>query len=193
MTGQGILGRCGYARVSTTRQPTDNQVTDLTREKVPEGVVVTETIPGETAWKSRPELWKLVRRLQAGDSLTVVKLNRLRRNALDVLTFIDLLKKRGISVRMVNLGIDTSGIGGRLFLPAGCAEFERNIIRDARAVVAGNRQGQRHLSRPGAGPPRRRHRSAASTQGAVSARGGQALARLEDNRLAGDERLIYDA
>ncbi|AQS87471.1 DNA-invertase [Neoasaia chiangmaiensis NBRC 101099] len=126
------MGRYGYARVSTTRQQTDNQVTDLTREGVPEGGIVTETISGATAWKSRPELRKLVRRLQAGDSLTVVKLDRLGRNALDVLTLIDLLKKRGISVRILNLGIDTSGAGGRLFLLllAGFAEFERNIIRE---------------------------------------------------------------
>lgn len=62
----------------------------------------------------------------------MVKLDRLGRNALDVLTLIDLLKKRGISVRILNLGIDTSGAGGRLFLLllAGFAEFERNIIRE---------------------------------------------------------------
>jgi len=35
-------------------------------------------------------------------------------------------------VRFLNLGIDTSGAGGRLFplLLAGFAEFERNIIRE---------------------------------------------------------------
>ncbi|WP_456304155.1 recombinase family protein [Acetobacter thailandicus] len=67
-----------------------------------------------------------------GDTLTVVKLDRLGRNALDVLTLIDVLKKREISVRILNLGIDTAGAGGKLFLLllAGFAEFERNIIRE---------------------------------------------------------------
>ncbi|WP_252349010.1 recombinase family protein, partial [Gluconobacter cerevisiae] len=128
----GIMGKYGYARVSTSRQQTDNQVTDLLREGVPETQIVTETVSGATAWKSRPVLKKLVRRLQAGDTLTVVKLDRLGRNALDVLTLIDVLKKREISVRILNLGIDTAGAGGKLFLLllAGFAEFERNIIRE---------------------------------------------------------------
>ncbi|MBS1069864.1 recombinase family protein [Gluconobacter cerinus] len=126
------MGKYGYARVSTSRQQTDNQVTDLLREGVPETQIVTETVSGATAWKSRPALKKLVRRLQAGDTLTVVKLDRLGRNALDVLTLIDVLKKREISVRILNLGIDTAGAGGKLFLLllAGFAEFERNIIRE---------------------------------------------------------------
>ncbi|MBF0877981.1 recombinase family protein, partial [Gluconobacter cerevisiae] len=71
------MGKYGYARVSTSRQQTDNQVTDLLREGVPETQIVTETVSGATAWKSRPVLKKLVRRLQAGDTLTVVKLDRL--------------------------------------------------------------------------------------------------------------------
>lgn len=71
------MGKYGYARVSTSRQQTDNQVTDLLREGVPETQIVTETVSGATAWKSRPALKKLVRRLQAGDTLTVVKLDRL--------------------------------------------------------------------------------------------------------------------
>lgn len=126
------MGKYGYARVSTSRQQTDNQVTDLLREGVPDANIVTETVSGATAWKSRPVLKKLVRRLQAGDTLTVVKLDRLGRNALDVLTLIDVLKKREISVRILNLGIDTAGAGGKLFLLllAGFAEFERNIIRE---------------------------------------------------------------
>ncbi|WP_241009710.1 recombinase family protein [Gluconobacter kondonii] len=126
------MGKYGYARVSTSRQQTDNQVTDLLKEGVPETQIVTETVSGATAWKSRPALKRLVRRLQAGDTLTVVKLDRLGRNALDVLTLIDVLKKREISVRILNLGIDTAGAGGKLFLLllAGFAEFERNIIRE---------------------------------------------------------------
>ena len=131
------MGKYGYARVSTSRQHTDNQIADLRREGVPEDSIVTETISGATPWKSRPELKRLVRKLHTGDTLTVAKLDRLGRNALDVLNLIDVLKKRQISVRILNLGIDTSGAGGKLFLLllAGFAEFERNIIRER--VIAG--------------------------------------------------------
>jgi len=70
--------------------------------------------------------------MREGDTLTVVKLDRLGRNALDVLGFIDAQKKKNISIRILNLGIDTNGAGGKLFLIllAGFAEFERNIIRE---------------------------------------------------------------
>ena len=72
----------------------------------------------------------------------MVKLDRLGRNALDVLTLIDVLKKREISVRILNLGIDTAGAGGKLFLLllAGFAEFERNIIRER--VLSGLETGR---------------------------------------------------
>lgn len=145
------MGKYGYARVSTSRQQTDNQVTDLLREGVNEDSIVTETISGATSWKTRPALRKLVRKLHAGDTLIVAKLDRLGRNALDVLTLIDVLKKRGVAVRILNLGIDTSGAGGKLFLLllAGFAEFERNIIRERvlsgleTAKAKGTRLGRR--------------------------------------------------
>ncbi|GAA4502941.1 recombinase family protein [Gluconacetobacter tumulicola] len=126
------MAKYGYARVSTHRQQTDTQVADLGREGVTETNIVTETISGATPWKSRPKLRNLIRKLQAGDTITVVKLDRLGRNAVDVLALIDRLKIRGISIRILNLGIDTSGAGGKLFLLllAGFAEFERNIIRE---------------------------------------------------------------
>lgn len=131
------MAKYGYARVSTNKQHTDNQVADLEREGVSDTNIVTETISGATPWKSRPKLRNLIRKLQAGDTITVVKLDRLGRNAVDVLTLIDRLKIRGISVRILNLGIDTSGAGGKLFLLllAGFAEFERNIIRER--VISG--------------------------------------------------------
>ncbi|CEF41480.1 hypothetical protein predicted by Glimmer/Critica [Acetobacter senegalensis] len=71
------------------------------------------------------------------------------RNAVDVLSLIDILKKRQIAVRILNLGIDTSGAGGRLFLLllAGFAEFERNIIRER--IMAGLDVARAKGKRPG--------------------------------------------
>ncbi|GBQ76590.1 recombinase family protein [Asaia bogorensis] len=43
------MGKYGYARVSTSRQQTDNQVSDLLREGVSEDSIVTETISGATS------------------------------------------------------------------------------------------------------------------------------------------------
>lgn len=143
------MTRYGYARVSTTKQSTDNQTIDLQKEGIPSNLIITETLSGATSWKQRPELSRLVHRLKAGDTLTVAKLDRLGRNAVDVLSLIDILKKRQIAVRILNLGIDTSGAGGRLFLLllAGFAEFERNIIRER--IMAGLDVARAKGKRPG--------------------------------------------
>nr|WP_025826405.1 recombinase family protein [Acetobacter persici] len=143
------MTRYGYARVSTTKQSTDSQTSDLQKEGIPPNLIITETLSGATSWKQRPELSRLVHRLKAGDTLTVAKLDRLGRNAVDVLSLIDILKKRQIAVRILNLGIDTSGAGGRLFLLllAGFAEFERNIIRER--IMAGLDVARAKGKRPG--------------------------------------------
>lgn len=143
------MTRYGYARVSTTKQSTDSQTSDLQKEGIPSNLIITETLSGATSWKQRPELSRLVHRLKAGDTLTVAKLDRLGRNAVDVLSLIDILKKRQIAVRILNLGIDTSGAGGRLFLLllAGFAEFERNIIRER--IMAGLDVARAKGKRPG--------------------------------------------
>ncbi|MFT8715448.1 recombinase family protein [Gluconobacter potus] len=131
------MRKFGYARVSTNKQNPDNQKITLLQEGISEENIIMETVSGTVPWKSRTELSKLIKKLNAGDILTVVKLDRLGRNALDVLTLIDVLNKREISVRILNLGIDTAGPGGKLFLLllAGFAEFERNLIRER--VIAG--------------------------------------------------------
>lgn len=143
------MTRYGYARVSTTKQSTDSQTIDLQKEGIPSNLIITETLSGATSWKQRPELSRLVHKLKAGDTLTVAKLDRLGRNAVDVLSLIDILKKRQIAVRILNLGIDTSGAGGRLFLLllAGFAEFERNIIRER--IMAGLDVARAKGKRPG--------------------------------------------
>ncbi|NLG91372.1 MAG: recombinase family protein [Acetobacter sp.] len=143
------MTRYGYARVSTTKQSSDSQTSDLQKEGIPSNLIITETLSGATSWKQRPELSRLVHRLKAGDTLTVAKLDRLGRNAVDVLSLIDILKKRQIAVRILNLGIDTSGAGGRLFLLllAGFAEFERNIIRER--IMAGLDVARAKGKRPG--------------------------------------------
>lgn len=163
------MQKYGYARVSTSKQQTDNQITELLNEGIEINRIATETISGATEWKARPELKKLIRKIQPGDTLAVVKLDRLGRNAIDVLALIDSLKKREISVRILNLGIDTSGPGGKLFLLllAGFAEFERGIIRER--VLAGletaKNNGKKLGRRPTLSEDNRNHARRLKAQG----------------------------
>lgn len=122
----------GYARVSTDEQTNDPQIQELVRQGISPDQILTEKVSGSVLAKERPALSSLITNLQAGDTLTVVKLDRLGRNAIDVLSLIDELTENDIGVRVLNLGVDTSKASGRLFLTllAGFAEFEREIIRE---------------------------------------------------------------
>lgn len=122
----------GYARVSTDEQTNDPQIQELVKQGIPPDQILTEKVSGSILAKERPALSCLITNMQAGDTLTVVKLDRLGRNAIDVLSLIDELTDNDIGVRILNLGVDTSKASGRLFLTllAGFAEFERAIIRE---------------------------------------------------------------
>ncbi|MBS1051126.1 recombinase family protein [Gluconobacter japonicus] len=122
----------GYARVSTDEQTNNPQIQELVRQGISPDKILTEKVSGSVLAKQRPALSSLITNMQAGDTLTVVKLDRLGRNAIDVLSLIDELTEGDINVRILNLGVDTSKASGRLFLTllAGFAEFEREIIRE---------------------------------------------------------------
>lgn len=83
-----------YCRVSTDSQSTDGQTKVLTR-KYPNVLLVAEIVSGA---KLRPELSSLMSRMVAGDTIIVAAFDRLGRNVLDLLTMIQDLERRGISM-----------------------------------------------------------------------------------------------
>lgn len=88
----------------------------------------TEKISGNVLANRRPVLSELLKDLRKWDTLKVVKLDRLRRNVVDALSLIDMLHKKAISVRILNLGKPLRSLFQTL--PAGFAEFEKVIIRE---------------------------------------------------------------
>jgi DNA invertase Pin-like site-specific DNA recombinase len=80
----------------------------------------------------RPELAKLIRRLEPGDVLVVTRLDRLARSTRDLLNVLDEVGKRGADFRSLkDTWADTTTPHGRLMLTVlgGLAEFERELIR----------------------------------------------------------------
>lgn len=77
----------------------------------------------------------------AANTLVVAKLDRLGRNAIDVLMVADVAEREGWSLMILDLGLDTTTPVGRFALTvlAAVAELERNLIRqrtrDALAVL----------------------------------------------------------
>ena len=124
----------GYARVSTLEQNTAAQLAAFHRAGI--GQVVQEK---RSAVKDRPELVKLLRRLQPGDTLVVYKLDRLARSVLHAVKVFEDLKARGIGFRSLTESIETDSPQGRMFLHllSAFAEFERDLIRER--CLAGQR------------------------------------------------------
>ncbi|MCT3662783.1 recombinase family protein [Elizabethkingia anophelis] len=105
--------KIGYPRVSTKDQILDLQIEALEKESC-------EKISGET--KNRPELDKMIEQFREGDELYAWRLDRLGRS----------LNDKGIIIKGLTDGVDTSTINGRLFLNlmASLAEYERELIRE---------------------------------------------------------------
>lgn len=118
----------GYARVSTRDQDLSAQTAELSAAGAAK--VYREKASG--AKTDRPELAKLLGRLEAGDVLMVTRLDRLARSTRDLLNVIDAASKRGAGFKSLkDAWADTTSPHGRLMLTVlgGLAEFERDLIR----------------------------------------------------------------
>src|SRR5262249_54610086 len=118
----------GYARVSTRDQDLTAQDAELRAAGCAK--VFREKASG--ARTDRPELAKVIRRLDAGDVLVVTRLDRLARSTRDLLNVLDEIGKRGAGFRSLkDTWADTTTPHGRLMLTVlgGLAEFERELIR----------------------------------------------------------------
>ncbi|WP_342627812.1 recombinase family protein [Nguyenibacter vanlangensis] len=166
------MARYGYARVSTDEQTNEPQIIALRAEGVTD--ITMEKISGGTPARKRPVLSALLRRLRPDDSLVVAKIDRLGRDTVDVLSLIRSLHDKGINVRILNLGIETRGANGRLFLSilAAFAEFEREIIRErTKAGLVAARERGKVLGRPPAlTPVQREHVRDLKAQGMSATR-----------------------
>jgi DNA invertase Pin-like site-specific DNA recombinase len=118
----------GYARVSTRDQGLAAQCAELMAAGCAK--VFQEKVSG--AKTDRPELAKVLRRLEAGDVLVVTRLDRLARSTRDLLNVIAAVTERGAGFRSLkDTWADTTSPHGRLMLTVlgGLAEFERELIR----------------------------------------------------------------
>src|SRR6516162_7103503 len=133
----------GYCRVSTARQATEGESLDVQRRQIEgyahmqgltlRGVTVEEGVSGSVPVQERPKGGPLFAKLRKGDVVIAPKLDRLFRSALDALQVVEDLRKRGVSLHLLDLGGDISGNGlSKLFLTiaAAFAEAERDRIRE---------------------------------------------------------------
>src|SRR5580704_14187705 len=143
----------GYARVSTDRQSVEAQVRQLTKAGCKK--VFREVASG--AKTDRAQLRRLLGQLEAGDVLTVTRLDRLARSTRDLLNTLGTIADRKAGFRSLgDTWADTTTSHGRLMLTVlgGLAEFERDLIRTrtgegrARAVANGVKLGRKPTLTP---------------------------------------------
>src|SRR5262245_17454651 len=118
----------GYARVSTNGQTLASQDAEL--HAAGAAKIYGEKMSG--ARTDRPELAKLIKRLDAGDLLLVTRLDRLARSTRDLLNILDAIGKAGAGFKsLADPWADTTTPHGRLMLTVlgGLAEFERELIK----------------------------------------------------------------
>ncbi len=126
--------RIGYGRVSTAHQSEGQQRAQL--EAAGCTRIVTETISsGRT---DREGLARVLSELETGDTLVIVKLDRLARSLKELLTIAADLDARGVHLQVLDMAIDTRTPTGRLLFSmlGAVAEFERALaIERTRASV----------------------------------------------------------
>jgi DNA invertase Pin-like site-specific DNA recombinase len=118
----------GYARVSTDGQSVEAQVRQLTKAGCKK--VFREVASG--AKTDRAQLRRLLGQLEAGDVLTVTRLDRLARSTRDLLNTLAAITGKKAGFRSLgDTWADTTTSHGRLMLTVlgGLAEFERDLIR----------------------------------------------------------------
>lgn len=141
----------GYARVSTTDQDVAGQ--RLRLEQIGAIKVFSDVRSGKSM--DRPELEALLAYARKGDTLAVVRLDRLGRSLAELLTTVAALKARGIDFMSLEEKIDTSSAAGELIFHVfgAIAHFERRLIAErtkdgiAAARARGKHPGRRPLDR----------------------------------------------
>jgi DNA invertase Pin-like site-specific DNA recombinase len=133
----------GYARVSTTGQATSgigiaSQRQALADAAQMQGLVLSDILVDEAIsgrrMANRPALQAAVRKLRSGDAsgLVVSKVDRLGRNAGEVLAFADQADREGWRLVILDVGLDTATTSGRLVLGmlAIASRFEHDRISE---------------------------------------------------------------
>src|SRR5246500_1700161 len=141
----------GYARVSTGHQSLDQQVDALTAAGVDGSRVYSDKLSGTSTREQRPGLAALLDYAREGDAIVVIGIDRLGRNAAEVMTTIRELGERGIMLRSLREGIDTSNASGRMVagVLASLAELELELGRERRTAAREARRARgQHIGRP---------------------------------------------
>ncbi len=121
----------GYCRVSTQGQAKDGNSLEAQEKLLRENgakEIYSDAFTGTKA--HRPELDKLLDKLQQGDKLIITKLDRIARSASQGIGLVQTLLDNEITVHVLNMGLLDNTPTGKLIrnIMLAFAEFERDMI-----------------------------------------------------------------
>ena len=142
-----------YGRVSTTQQSTENQRVEITNTGFQiDYWFADDGVSGKVCARQRPQFSRMLDKIRDGETLVVSKLDRLGRDAVDVLQTVQSLADRNIKIIVLQLGnTDLSSPTGRLLLTmlAAVASMERDLLieRTQAGLMRAKAEGKK-LGRP---------------------------------------------
>ncbi len=153
----------GYGRVSTGQQSTENQRLELEQagyQVDPDYWFADQGISGKVAASQRPAFKKLLAKIRKGETLVVSKLDRLGRDAIDVLQTVRQLGEMQVRVIVHQLGsTDLTSPAGKMLLTmlSAVAEMERDLLveRTQAGLMRARAEGKT-LGRPSKTTPEQR-------------------------------------
>jgi DNA invertase Pin-like site-specific DNA recombinase len=145
-----VMTLIGYARTSTLDQTAGLEAQERDLYAAGCSKLFTEQVSSVDV-KARKQLDAALGYIRDGDTLVVTKLDRLARSVAHLLEVLAILTNKGASLRILDMGIDTSTPTGKLMLTVlgGVAEFERSIMLErqregiAKAKAAGKYKGRK--------------------------------------------------
>lgn len=141
----------GYGRVSTSQQDTKNQRLELKQSGWQIDYWFADVVSGKVPVMQRKAFSEMLNKIRDGETLMVVKLDRLGRDAIDVMQTVRVLADRNIKVIVHQLGAtDLTSAAGKLLLSmlAAVAEMERDLLIErtqaglSRAKAEGKKLGR---------------------------------------------------
>ena len=116
----------GYARVSTDTQNLDRQLDALKKFGIDK--LYCEKMSGTK--KSRPELDRMMKEIEDGDTIVIESLSRLGRSVKNLAELMEVFNSRNIRLISLKETIDTTSPTGRLLFTilSSLAQFERDVL-----------------------------------------------------------------
>src|SRR6202020_2179883 len=142
----------GYARTSTIDQEAGLEAQERDLKAIGVEKLFSEQV---SSVAERAQLEAALDFCRARDALVVTRLDRLARSIRDLCSIVDKLEAKGVSLRILGMGLDTATANGRLMLNVlgSVAQFEREVMLErqregiAKAKAEGKFKGRAPTAR----------------------------------------------